>query len=504
MPEPVAVVGASGFQGRHLLGVLAARGVPVRAVCRRRPEAPHDEHRSLDVLDASAGELAAALAGCRAVVNLVGIKMERERTFEEAHVEVVDRLVAACREAGIDRFVHVSALVHQDLHPYHGTKLEGERHVRASGLDWRIVRPAVVWGPGDDFVRNLDALVQSASLLPVPRTAAPVSPVWVGDVSEATARVLERDEGGSFDLAGPESKPLGHWVQVVADAQGLPVRRIAVPTSLMAGGALVMEATQRDPLVTKGQVRLLSGGLAGPPDGLRALGIEPRPLRGDGVREVLEATRKPAPVQLRWTRRWAPVRKTAPSSLVAIVVAVLGLHAWAFLAGGPGDSWSRFVAAAVVSAALAALVVRRGVGGFRWIDVPLGLAVTGVAYGAAWLVAGAPALQPSVEAFTAWPPHGVAVLAAALALGIAAEELLWRGVLLPQFTARMPVALALLASGVLQAAVHAPSGNWLLVAAAFAMGLVWGALFVATRRIGAAAVAHASFDALLFLVAPLA
>src|SRR5258707_15330780 len=111
-----------------------------------------------------------ALRGCDALVNLAGIKREDgSQTFEAVHVEATRRLLAACGEAGVRRFVHVSVVCSRPdpTSPYHDTKWRGETLVQASGLDVTILKPAVVYGAGDDMLTHLVKMIRFAPLFPI-------------------------------------------------------------------------------------------------------------------------------------------------------------------------------------------------------------------------------------------------------------------------------------------------------------------------------------------------
>src|SRR5206468_7022434 len=139
----VAVVGGTGFLGRHVVRALQNAGFSVSALSRRNGfDALHPNPESLG-----------ALRGMDAVVNLAGIKREDgNQTFQGVHVELLRTIISTMKTAGIRRLIHVSVVVARpapDL-PYHDTKWKGEEIVRASGLDYTILRPGVIYGEGDD------------------------------------------------------------------------------------------------------------------------------------------------------------------------------------------------------------------------------------------------------------------------------------------------------------------------------------------------------------------
>src|SRR5687767_4215515 len=168
----VCVLGGSGFVGRHLCNQLVARGYGLTVPTRNRERAkglitlPTADVFTADVHDSAT--LDSVLRGCDAVINLVGVLHDgRGRaSFQEAHVELARKVVEACRQRGVRRLLHMSALNADPKGPsaYLRSKGEAERIVRESGLDFTIFRPSVIFGREDRFL-NLFATLQS--LMPV-------------------------------------------------------------------------------------------------------------------------------------------------------------------------------------------------------------------------------------------------------------------------------------------------------------------------------------------------
>ena len=228
MSRTVAILGGSGFVGRALVARLLADGHRVRVLSRsddtraRTPSAA--EHLVGDVY--AAGFLREAFAGCDAVINLVGILNERGddgRGFRKVYVELAESVLAAMRDTGVRRLLQMSAL-HAGDGESHYLKARGEAEtlVRASGLDWTLLRPSVIAGPGDGLFCRFAQLLRFAPGLPLGRADARFQPVWVGDVAAAFARSLVDDAtiGRSYDLVGPEVMTLGEIVHLTAKTKG--------------------------------------------------------------------------------------------------------------------------------------------------------------------------------------------------------------------------------------------------------------------------------------------
>ena len=260
--ENFLVVGGSGFVGRHLVAALAARGARVTVPTRRRERAKHlILLPTVDVVEADVRDsraLAGLAAGRDAVVNLVGILHSRRARpgeegpnhygpqFAQAHVELAQSVVAACREAGVSRLLHMSALGAGARAPseYLRSKGIGEQLVLAADdLAATVFRPSVIFGPEDRF---LNLFAQLAALLPVLALGSPgarFQPVYVGDVVRACIAALESREaaGKRYDLCGPREYTLRELLDYVCRITGRRRLIVGLPDSLSYLQAWMME-----------------------------------------------------------------------------------------------------------------------------------------------------------------------------------------------------------------------------------------------------------------------
>lgn len=260
--ENFLVVGGSGFVGRHLVGALAARGARVTVPTRRRERAKHlillptVEVVEADVRDSRV--LAGLAAGCDAVVNLVGILHSRRARageegpnhygpqFAQAHVELAQAVVAACREAGVKRLLHMSALGAGGKAPseYLRSKGIGEQMVLAADdLAVTVFRPSVIFGPEDRFLNLFALLVALFPVLPLGSPGARFQPVYVGDVVRAFLAALDSREaaGKRYDLCGPREYTLRDLLEQVCRITGRRRLIIGLPDSLSYLQAWTME-----------------------------------------------------------------------------------------------------------------------------------------------------------------------------------------------------------------------------------------------------------------------
>lgn len=289
----ILIVGGSGFVGQALATRLSDRNrrvlVPTRRIERSRHLLllPTVEVRQADPHDDA--QLDTLLAGVDAVVNLVGILHGRWGSpygpeFARAHVELPARLAQACVRNGVRRLVHVSALGVSDdgegPSMYLRSKADGERAIRqTAGLDWTILRPSVIFGPGDSFLNLFAALQRSFPVMPLARSGARFQPVFVGDVAAAICNALENPAtvGKTYELAGPEVFTLRQLVELAGRWGGSPRPIWELPYTLgqlQAGllGALPNPLMSTDNFDSMSVDNVASGPIS--PD----LGVSPTPL----------------------------------------------------------------------------------------------------------------------------------------------------------------------------------------------------------------------------------
>lgn len=287
--SPTVVFGGSGFLGRRVAARLAANGGPVRAAVRHplRVAARGVAAVAADVREESS--VAAALEGAGAVVNAVALYAERGgESFEAVHVEGAARIARCARAAGIERLVHVSGIGADPgaASAYVRARGAGEARVREAFPEAVILRPGVLFGPGDSFLCTLDELTRLAPAFPLFGSGETrLQPAFVDDVAEAVARALEDPAaaGRTLELGGPEVLSFREVVERVLRHRRR--HRLLAPLpfaawELMARGLAVLPS----PPLTPDQVALMREDNVVDPalDGFAALGIHPR-----GIDEML-------------------------------------------------------------------------------------------------------------------------------------------------------------------------------------------------------------------------
>jgi len=247
----VCIFGGSGFVGRHICHRLAAQGYRARVPTRSRERAkPLLLLPTVDLIEADvhdSRDIVRAVRGAEVVINLVGVLHEGRgrQSFAQAHVELARKITAACREEGVRRYLHMSALNADLAGPsaYLRSKGEAEALVRESDLEVTVFRPSVIFGPEDSF---LNLFARLAGLLPVVVLGSPgarFQPVFVEDVAAAFVISLEdvKSFGKTYDLCGPTVYTLRELVEYAGRTVGHARPVIGLNDTLSYWQAFAME-----------------------------------------------------------------------------------------------------------------------------------------------------------------------------------------------------------------------------------------------------------------------
>lgn len=264
----IVLTGGSGFVGSAIANRLAAAGIEVVIPTRRRSRCAHllllptAEVVELDIHDKTA--LAQLFAGADAVINMVGVLHSRPGTpfgpdFARAHVELPQKIVAACRTAGVARLIHISALGADAAGPseYQRSKAAGEKAIQAAGdaPAWTILRPSVVFGHDDSFFNLFASLVSLFPVIPLAGAEARFQPVYVEDLVDVVMASLEHTSaaGQTYDVAGPTTYTLRQLVAYVAQCLGKQRLIIALPENIAMIQARLMELAP-NPMMSRDNV----------------------------------------------------------------------------------------------------------------------------------------------------------------------------------------------------------------------------------------------------------
>ncbi len=263
----VLVTGATGFVGPHIVQALVDAGQTVRVLERepgRSSGLPNQETAQGDMTDAES--LRRAVGGVYTVVHLVAILTGRREDFERVMEQGTRDLVAASKDAGVRRFVLMSALgtdeQTKDLVPYYHAKWEMEQTVKASGLEHVIFRPSFVFGRGGGALQQFSRIAKLAPVTPIVGSGTQrIQPIWVDDVAAYFAAGVERPEAANrtFQLGGPDVVTWNEFWSRLKRAQGTRRPSIHLPFGLMRAQATVLERLPKPP-VTRDQLTMLAAG----------------------------------------------------------------------------------------------------------------------------------------------------------------------------------------------------------------------------------------------------
>jgi uncharacterized protein YbjT (DUF2867 family) len=296
----VFLTGATGFVGSHVLRRLQAEGHQVRVLARARTVAaplPERGGMPLEVIPGDVVEdigLERGMDTAEAVIHLVGIIMETAgATFEKVHYLGTRNVVEAARKKGIKRFVHMSALGARPdgVSGYQTSKWKAEEEVRHSGLEHVILRPSIIFGPGDGFVTQMVQVMKSAPLLRpvVGHGHYRFRPIYIDNVADCFAQALTSDQARNrtLELVGPAELSLDEMLHAIADCAGVRKPAIHIPFPLMYLSAAVLGALLTRPPVTTDQLRMLrEGSTADPGPMLETFKLKPVTFQ-EGLRKYL-------------------------------------------------------------------------------------------------------------------------------------------------------------------------------------------------------------------------
>ncbi|MBV8908051.1 MAG: NAD(P)-dependent oxidoreductase [Sphingomonas sp.] len=250
----LAITGGTGFVGSHLIDLATAAGHQVHALTRRE-QAPREG------VDWIAGDLASREAlerlvdGVDAVIHVAGtISGQSAAAFELGNVAGTLAMLAAATAGGVHRFVHVSSLAAREpkLSLYGGSKCRAEELVHSSGLDWAIVRPPAVYGPGDKETLELFRMAKLGLMLMPPKGR--VSVIHADDLSRLLLALVGPTAPGNILIEADDGKPGGwthrEFARALAAAVGTKAAVISSP------GILLRLAARADQLLRGEKAKL--------------------------------------------------------------------------------------------------------------------------------------------------------------------------------------------------------------------------------------------------------
>jgi uncharacterized protein YbjT (DUF2867 family) len=268
----ILVTGGTGFVGPKVVQALREQERPLRCLVR------DPASRAAQTLAAwgcelvrgdmtDPGALRRALAGCEAVVHLVAIRQGSREQFERVMEQGTADLVAAAKDAGVRRFVLMSALgtseQTKDLVPYYHAKWQQEQTLQASGLEHVIFRPSFIFGREGGILPTFRRLAKLAPVTPVIGSGKQqLQPIWIDDVAAYFAASIDKPEaaGRIFELGGPEAVTWDEFWQRLKRALGIRRPTMHVPVGIMRANALVTERLPGNIPLTRDLLTMLEHG----------------------------------------------------------------------------------------------------------------------------------------------------------------------------------------------------------------------------------------------------
>jgi uncharacterized protein YbjT (DUF2867 family) len=266
----ILVTGGGGFVGSHVVHALRANDRPVRALVRDRRRAQRLEHWGAELVEGDVTEpesLRRAADGAETVVHLVAIRQGSDEEFRRVMIEGLRNVLAAAEQAGVKRFVHMSALgttsETRDLVPYYGAKWENEQDVKTSGMPYVIFRPSFVFGRDGGILPTFTKLARLAPVTPIVGNGRQrIQPIWADDIAAYFAKAVDHEPATNqtFEVGGPEAVSWNEFWERLKRVRGLRRSSVHLPLRLMRLNALVTERLPGNIPLTRDLLKMLEAG----------------------------------------------------------------------------------------------------------------------------------------------------------------------------------------------------------------------------------------------------
>jgi NADH dehydrogenase len=266
----ILVTGGSGFVGGHVVHALRAAGRDVRCVVRDRRRGERLEAWGCELVEGDVtdpGSLRAAVAGCDTVVHLVAIRQGKPEAFQRIMIDGTRNLIAAARDAGVGRFVLMSALgtteETKDVVPYYGAKWQMEQDVKAAGTPYVIFRPTFVFAKDGGILPTFTKLARLAPVTPIIGSGKQrIQPIWADDIGAYFAKSVELDTaiGRTFEIGGPDAVSWNEFWEQLKKIRGIKRPSMHMPIGLMKVNALITERLPGNIPLTRDLLKMLQTG----------------------------------------------------------------------------------------------------------------------------------------------------------------------------------------------------------------------------------------------------
>jgi len=289
----IAIFGAGGFLGKHLMRELTKLGYRVKVATRNpylkgylKPLGNPGQIELFKTNIFNSEDVKKVLRNCDYAINLVGIIYEtKKQKFDQIHSQFPYLLSNLCNETGIKNLIHVSALGVKEKHisEYIKSKLQGEKNIQELFKPSVILRPSVVFGPEDKFFNTFATMAQFSPVLPlIGGGKTKFAPIYVGDVSKAIMKALElnNSETKIFELGGPENYSFKELMEILLVEIKKKRFLINIPFGFAKFQSYFLQMMP-NPILTSDQVELLKHNnvVSGDYPTLKDLGITGTALR---------------------------------------------------------------------------------------------------------------------------------------------------------------------------------------------------------------------------------
>jgi|SRR5271170_461786 len=235
--ETIVVTGAFSYTGKYVTRELLKRGFKIRTLTFH-PERQNEFGREIEIFPYNfdrLDELRESLRGASCLVNTYWIRFARGQSTFEGAVKNTFALIDAAKRAGIERIVHVSIAnpaLDSPLAYYRG-KAQLEAALKSSGLDYRILRPTVIFGPEDILINNIAWFVRHAPVFGIPGDGQyGVRPIYIGDMANLIVEAVRGMTDKVINAVGPETFTFEELVRLISAQIGESVRLVHLPTGV--------------------------------------------------------------------------------------------------------------------------------------------------------------------------------------------------------------------------------------------------------------------------------
>ena len=289
----IAIFGAGGFLGKHLMRELTKLDYRVKVATRNpyqkgylKPLGNPGQIELFKTNIFNTDDVKQVLKNCDLAINLVGILYEtRKQKFNHIHSQFPHLLSNLCNELRIKNLVHVSALGIKERHTslYMQSKHQGEKNIQNNFKPSVILRPSVVFGPEDNFFNTFASIAQFSPMLPlIGGGKTKFAPIYVGDVAKAIVKALElnNSEPKIYELGGPENYSFKELMEILLTEIKKKRFLIPIPFGVAKFQSYFLQMMP-NPLLTPDQVELLKHNniVSGDHPTLKDLGITGTPIQ---------------------------------------------------------------------------------------------------------------------------------------------------------------------------------------------------------------------------------